>query len=64
MSAVVSIEVIVVPDEKLNPYKIVYVGTKTFSKAGEEQTFLRFYVNAEGNVTKKNELAKALVMGN
>jgi|TARA_B100000073_G_scaffold158318_1_gene130727 hypothetical protein len=50
--------------EKLNPYKIVYVGTKTFSKAGEEQTFLRFYVNAEGNVTKKNELAKALVMGN
>tara|TARA_Y100001970_G_scaffold291536_1_gene429054 strand:+ start:1183 stop:1815 length:633 start_codon:yes stop_codon:yes gene_type:complete len=49
--------------EKLNPYKIVYVGTKTFSKAGEEQTFLRFYVNAEGNVTKKNELAKALVMG-
>jgi len=43
--------------EKLNPYKIVYVGTKTFSKAGEEQTFLRFYVNAEGNVTKKNELA-------
>ena len=49
--------------EKLNPYKIVYVGTKTFSKAGEEQTFPRFYVNAEGNVTKKNELAKALVMG-
>ena len=50
--------------EKINPYKIVYVGTKTFGKAGEEQTFLRFYVNADGNVTKKNELAKALVMSN
>ena len=34
-----------------------------FSKAGEEQTFLRFYVDAKGNVTKKNNLAKALVMG-
>ena len=41
---------------------IVYVDTKIFSKAGEEQTFLRFYVNAEGKVTKKNTLAKALVM--
>ena len=50
--------------EKINPYKIVYVGTKTFGKAGEEQTFLRFYLNADGNVTKKNELAKALVMSN
>ena len=48
--------------EKLNPYAIVYVDTKVFSKAGEEQTFLRFYVNAEGNVTKKNVLAKPLVM--
>ena len=48
--------------EKLNPNAIVYVDTKVFSKAGEEQTFLRFYVNAEGNVTKKNVLAKPLVM--
>jgi hypothetical protein len=48
--------------EKLNPYAIVYVDTKVFSKAGEEQTFVRFYVNAEGKVTKKNSLAKSLVM--
>lgn len=48
--------------EKINPYAIVYVATKVFSKAGEEQTFVRFYVNAKGKVTKKNSLAKSLVM--
>jgi hypothetical protein len=49
--------------EKLNPYKVIFVDTKTFSKAGEEQTYLRFYVDTDGKVTKKNKLAKALVMG-
>ncbi|MBR20018.1 MAG: hypothetical protein CMA64_07740 [Euryarchaeota archaeon] len=49
--------------EKLNPYSVVYVDTRIFSKAGEEQTFIRFYVDAKGNVTKKNSLAKPLVMG-
>jgi hypothetical protein len=48
--------------EKLNPYKIIFVGTKMFTKTGEEQTFIRFYVDEKGNVTKKNELAKSLVM--
>ena len=49
--------------EKLNPYKVIFVDTKTFSKAGEDQTYLRFYVDTDGKVTKKNKLAKALVMG-
>lgn len=38
--------------EKLNPKaSVVYYGTHTFEQKGQEETFVRFTVNSEGNVT-------------
>ena len=35
---------------KVNPYSIVWQGTKPFSKKGQEETFLRFTIDKDGNV--------------
>ena len=42
--------------EKLNPYQLVYVGTKTLDFQGAEATFLRFTLDDEGNVVETNDL--------
>ena len=42
--------------EKLNPYRLVYVGTKTLDFQGAEATFLRFTLDDEGNVVETNDL--------
>ena len=34
---------------KVNPYKIWWVGEKTFTHRGQEETFLRFTIDSEGN---------------
>ena len=47
--------------EKLNPYRFVYTGKEILTKPGEEKTFLRFYVDNEGNVYKINKLDQQMV---
>ena len=47
--------------EKLNPYRLVYTGKEILTKPGEEKTFLRFYVDNEGNVYKINKLDQQMV---
>jgi len=47
--------------EKLNPYRLVYTGQETLTKPGEEKTFLRFYVDDNGYVTKVNQLSQPMV---
>lgn len=42
--------------EKLNPYKLIYVGTKTLNFQGDEKTFLRFTVDVDGNVVETSDL--------
>ena len=42
--------------EKLNPYQLVYVGTKTLDYQGAEATFLRFTLDADGFVVETNDL--------
>jgi len=42
--------------EKLNPYSLVYSGEEVLSTPGGEVTFLRFYVDKDGKVTKTNKL--------
>ena len=34
---------------RVNPYKIWWVGEKTFTHRGQEETFLRFTIDSEGN---------------
>lgn len=47
--------------EKLNPYRLVYTGREILSKPGEEKTFLRFYVDNNGNVVKISKLNQPMV---
>lgn len=42
--------------EKLNPYRLIYVGTKTLNFQGDEKTFLRFTVDTDGNVVETSDL--------
>ena len=35
---------------KVNPYSIMWVGDKTFTHRGQEETFLRFRLDQEGNI--------------
>ena len=48
--------------EKLNPYRLVYTGKEILTSPGEEKTFLRFYVDNEGNVYKINKLDQQMVV--
>jgi hypothetical protein len=48
--------------EKLNPYKLVWTGTKTLTDAGDEVTFLRFTIDSEGAVISSNQLDYPLVL--
>ena len=48
--------------EKLNPeVSLVYYGTRLLSGAGDEQTAVRFHLDAQGNVRDTNELPKDLL---
>ncbi len=48
--------------EKLNPtVSLVFYGTRELKGVGDEQTAVRFTVNAEGEVVGTNELPKALL---
>lgn len=49
--------------EKLNPYQLIWAGEKIFTRDGEEQTFIRFYVDSEGKVTSINHLSYSLTDG-
>ena len=35
---------------KVNPYSVVWEGTKSFIKKGQEETFVRFTMDKEGNI--------------
>jgi len=48
--------------EKLNPYVLIYTGDEVISAPGLEVTFLRFYVDEKGNVTKTNKLNYPIVI--
>jgi len=48
--------------EKLNPtVSLVYYGTRELRGVGDEQTAVRFTIDADGNVSGTNELPKALL---
>ena len=48
--------------EKLNPtVTLLYYGTRELNGVGDEQTAVRFTINANGEVTGTNELPKALL---
>lgn len=42
--------------EKLNPYQLIYVGTKVLNYQGDEITFLRFTLDNDGKVIETNDL--------
>ena len=53
----VTIEVI-----KVNPaYKVVFKGEKEFTRRGQEETFVRFKIDHEGNVIELNTLKKNFI---
>jgi hypothetical protein len=52
----VSIELI-----KVNPFKVIYQGTKKFTEEGQEETFVRFSMNDDGEYSDINYLPKNLV---
>ena len=35
---------------KVNPYSIMWIGEKTFTQRGQEETFLRFRLDKDGNI--------------
>jgi len=48
--------------EKLNPeVSVVFYGTRDLTGAGDEQTAIRFTINAEGEVVDTSERAKPLL---
>jgi hypothetical protein len=48
--------------EKLNPsVSLVYYGTRELTGVGDEQTAVRFTIDADGNVAGTSELPKALL---
>ena len=47
--------------EKLNPFALVFYGTVELTGVGDEQTAVRFSVNANGDVTNTNTLTKRLL---
>jgi hypothetical protein len=48
--------------EKLNPsVSLVFYGTRELSGTGDEQTAVRFTIDAEGNVSGTTELQKRLL---
>jgi len=42
--------------EKLNPYQLIYVGTKVLNYQGDETTFLRFTLDDDAKVVETNDL--------
>lgn len=46
---------------KLNPFTVIYEGTKTLQGRGDEATFVRFSVNDDGEVHNINYLPKSIV---
>ena len=52
----VSIELV-----KINPFKVIYQGTKDFVEEGQEETFVRFTMDEDGDYTNVNYLPKNIV---
>jgi len=53
----VSVEVV-----KVNPsYKVIFKGEKEFSRRGQEETFIRFKIDHEGNLLELNTLKKNFI---
>ena len=52
----VSVEVVI-----LNPYTQIYQGTKRFDRRGQEETFVRFTMKADGTVENINQLRHDIV---
>ena len=48
--------------EKLNPYKLIWTGSKTLTDTGDETTFLRFTIDNKGDVISSNELEYPMVL--
>ena len=46
---------------RLNPFQIIFSDGKTLDAKGQEETFVRFTLDAEGTATKINRLPKRLV---
>ena len=56
----VSVEVV-----KVNPsYKVIFKGEREFIRRGQEETFVRFKINHEGNVIEVNTLQKNFIRPN
>ena len=49
---------------KVNPYKVIYVGSKEFNKKGDEYTFVRFTVKKDGKVDDNLGFLKKKLVGN
>ena len=44
-----------------NPFKVIYQGSKDFVEEGQEETFVRFTMNEDGDYTNVNYLPKNIV---
>ncbi len=55
---------------KVNPYSILWVGEKKFTYRGQEETFVRFRLDKDGNILppftfeKKKFVTPLMAMGN
>ena len=49
---------------KVNPYKVVYIGSKEFNRKGDEHTFVRFTVKKDGKVDDNLGFLKKKFVGN
>ena len=46
---------------KVNPFKVIYQGTKDFVEEGQEETFVRFTMDEDGDYRDVNYLPKNIV---
>ena len=46
---------------KINPFKVIYQGSKDFVEEGQEETFVRFTMDEDGDYTNVNYLPKNIV---
>lgn len=46
---------------KVNPFKVIYQGTKDFVEEGQEETFVRFTMDEDGDYRDVNYLPKKIV---
>ena len=46
---------------RMNPFEVIYEGSTTLTGRGDEHTFIRFKMDADGEVTDKNFRQKSIV---